>query len=156
MEEETHDAEYYKQFDIKRYTHWTLRLEERQRYLGQALAWLERDGEMQRLSSLTLDERAELWDVVLPEYEAAMQELWQPDHMNYTWLGNLFHLHKGHGHMHLIPRYKDPRTFAGMDFADTRWGNNYVPYPQEAAPMDVRLAIRDALRDVLIERVRRA
>jgi diadenosine tetraphosphate (Ap4A) HIT family hydrolase len=97
-----------------------------------------------------------LRDVVLPEYEAAMQELWQPDHMNYTWLGNLFHLHKGHGHMHLIPRYKDPRTFAGMDFADTRWGNNYVPYPQEAAPMDVRLAIRDALRDVLIERVRRA
>lgn len=100
---------------------------------------------MQRLSSLNQDERAELWNVVLPEYEMAMQQLWQPDHMNYTWLGNFFHLHKGHGHLHLIPRYKDPRIFNRMDFSDTRWGSNYVPYPQDAAPMNIILAIRDAL-----------
>lgn len=138
-------AEYYKQFDIKRYKHWTLRLEENQRYLGQSLAWLERDGDMQRLSSLTEEERAELWNTVLPDYERIIEQLWKPDHMNYAWLGNLFPLHKGHGHMHLIPRYQNPRTFGGMDFVDTRWGNNYVPYPQDAAPMNIVLAIRDRL-----------
>ncbi len=145
-------AEYYKQFDIKRYEHWTLRLEEHQRYLGQSVAWLEREGDMQRLSSLTEDERAELWSIVLPEYEAVVQQLWEPDHMNYAWLGNLFPLHKGHGHLHLIPRYQNLRTFAGMDFADPRWGHNYVPYPQDAAAMEIVHAIKDAI----IEQMNRA
>jgi len=64
----------YAQFDIKHYAHWTLRIGDKQRYLGQALIWLERDGDMQRLSSLTEAERSELWNVVLPEYEAAVQK----------------------------------------------------------------------------------
>jgi diadenosine tetraphosphate (Ap4A) HIT family hydrolase len=135
----------YAQFDIKHYTHWTLRTGDKQRHLGQALIWLERDGDMQRLSSLTEAERSELWNVVLPEYEAAVQSLWQPDHMNYTWLGNDFHLHSGHGHLHLIPRYKTPRNFAGREFIDDRWGQNYVPSTQKPAPIAVVHAVRDAL-----------
>jgi len=142
----TKGSKYYEQFDLKDYQYWTLRLEEHQRYLGQSLVWLKREGEMQRLSSLTEAERNELWSIVLPEYEKAMAGLWQPDHMNYTWLGNLFHLHKGHGHLHLIPRYKTPRTFAGEEFLDTRWGNDYVPYPREAASLGLILAIRDILK----------
>lgn len=145
----TNDAEYYEQFNVKKYAHWTLRVEEGQRYLGQVVVWLERDGDMQRLSSLHEVERNELWDVVFPEYEAAVATLWQPDHMNYAWLGNAFKLHNGHGHMHIIPRYKNPRSFEGVVFEDGRWGENYVPYSNESRPLEVALSVRDALRRVV-------
>lgn len=139
-----HDDAYYEQFVIKRYKHWTLQLEEQQRYLGQAVAWLEREGDMQRLSSLTEPERNELWEKVLPDYETALQKLWQPDHLNYAWLGNFFHMHKGHGHLHLIPRYENSRTFEGKKFIDDRWGQNYVPYSQEPVSIEMALAVKEA------------
>lgn len=116
------DDSFYEQFVVKKYNHWTLQIEEKQRYLGQAVAWLDREGDMQRLFSLTEEEREELWEKVLPDYENIIEKLWQPDHMNYAWLGNYFHMHNGHGHMHLIPRYKTPRSFEGKEFVDERWG----------------------------------
>ncbi len=141
-----HGDSYYTQFDIKCYKHWTLRVEEKQRYLGQSVVWLERAGDMQRLSSLSNAERKELWEKVLPDYEKALESLWKPDHMNYAWLGNLFLLHKGHGHMHLIPRYKKSRTFAGIIFTDDRWGKNYVPYRGSVQHRDTAHKVRDAMR----------
>jgi len=144
--EEKKGQEYYAQFDIKRYAHWTLRVNENQAYLGRAIIWLKREGDMQRLSSLTEEERKELWDKVLPEYEAALQELFKPDHMNYTWLGNLFHEHKGHGHMHLIPRYVSPREFEGMVFTDENWGHHYKIGEKKDVPLEVVFAMRDAFR----------
>ncbi|HVY72693.1 MAG TPA: hypothetical protein VG984_01415 [Candidatus Paceibacterota bacterium] len=143
---EAPDPSFYEQFVVKRYQHWTLLVEEKQRYLGQAVIWLEREGDMQRLSSLSEDERAELWSAVLPEYESAVQKLWQPDHMNYAWLGNLFLSHKGHGHMHVIPRYATSRTFNSVGFKDTRWGQNYVPYESQEQTIEMAHAVRDALK----------
>lgn len=148
-EDTVKDDTYYEQFVIKEYNHWILLVEDKQRYLGQAVAWLKREGDMQRLSSLTKDERADLWEVVLPDYEAAIEELWQPDHLNYAWLGNYFHAHNGHGHMHLIPRYKTPRVFAEREFIDSRWGKNYVPYPQEKLPVEVALSVRATFVSIL-------
>lgn len=143
-EEIVKDDSYYEQFVVRHYKYWALLIEEKQRYLGQAVAWLKREGDMQRLSSLLEEERKELWEKVLPDYENAIEELWQPDHMNYTWLGNYFHMHNGHGHMHLIPRYKATRVFGDREFADNRWGKNYVPYEQEALPIEVALSVREA------------
>ena len=31
-------------------------------------------------------------------------------------------------HVHIIPRYQDPREFSGVIFKDARWGSNYAPY----------------------------
>jgi diadenosine tetraphosphate (Ap4A) HIT family hydrolase len=31
-------------------------------------------------------------------------------------------------HIHIIPRYKESREFAGTVFKDQRWGKNYAPY----------------------------
>ena len=137
---------HYAQFDVKRYRHWTLRVSDRQSYLGKAVVWLEREGDMQRLSSLTKDEQIELWDRVLPEYERALENLWKPDHMNYGWLGNLFALHKGHGHMHLIPRYASSREFGGHVFVDTEWGKHYKVDSRENTPLPLVMAVRDVLR----------
>jgi len=138
--------EYYEQFIIKKYRHWTLLANEHQIYLGKAVAWLEREGDMQRLSSLIEDERKELWEELLPEYEAALQALFQPDHMNYAWLGNLFNEHSGHGHLHLIPRYATPREFAGRTFADEKWGRHYEPRKGEEISIELAHAVRDAFR----------
>ncbi|MFZ2555632.1 MAG: hypothetical protein WAX57_02230, partial [Minisyncoccia bacterium] len=115
----------YEGFKIREYPCWTLYLHSNQYYLGRCYAWLKRDGDMQRLSDLTCEELFELHGSVLPGYESAVGRLWSPDHMNYAWLGNHVHAHKGHGHMHLIPRYKRPVLFSRHEFSDGQWGQNY-------------------------------
>lgn len=145
--EEKKDPEYYEQFVIKKYKYWTLLVNEYQTYLGKAVAWLEREGDMQRLSSITKEEREEFWNVVLPEYENALEKSFKPDHMNYAWLGNWFHMHKGHGHMHLIPRYASPREFAGRTFVDEKWGSHYIPTNDQSLSIELAHAVRDAFRE---------
>ena len=140
----------YEELKIKDYQYWTLYLHGNQCYLGRSYAWLRRAGGMQRLSDLTNEERYELFVFVLGGYETALDRLlWSPDHMNYAWLGNEFNVHQGHGHMHLIPRYKCPVLFAGIEFRDDRWGKNYAPYPRIDPPQSMLFEIRDALRKEL-------
>lgn len=131
------------------YIYWTLMIsKEEQRFLGRALVWLVREGEMQRLTDLEPYEREELF-LVMKDHEAALDRLWKPDHMNYSWLGNGFEENGGRGHIHLIPRYKEPRTFAGVVFEDHRWGE--TPWPYEPLPLndDVLFKIRDAVKGQL-------
>jgi diadenosine tetraphosphate (Ap4A) HIT family hydrolase len=116
----------YIQNIVKPYRFWTLSVHGDQKYLGRSVVWLVREGEMQRFSAITDEEAAEL-RMVIKEYEAALTKLWKPDFMNYAWLANNYHEHGGHGHMHLIPRYKDDREFNGRIYRDTRWGKNYTP-----------------------------
>ncbi len=121
-------AQEYQWSILKEYEYWTLLLYEKPTpFLGRAVVWLARDGDMQRYSELTIAELTELKQVIL-EYETVLANLWKPDHMNYMWLGNFFHEHAGHGHMHLFPRYKEPREFDGVDFIDTRYGAFHFPY----------------------------
>ena len=135
----------YRSSIIKRYQRWTLLLNQDQRYLGRAVLWLKREGGMQRLSDLTLAEFREM-RTALREYDRAIREEWRADHMNDAWLGNFFHEHGGHGHMHLIPRYKEERIVAGVKFVDGRWGKNYTTYEPYRPKEHVFFAIRDALR----------
>lgn len=130
---------------VKEFRYWTLSINREQRYLGRAYAWLVREGGMQRFSEITDEEMTEL-RVLMKEYESAVAKLFAPDFMNYCWLANLFAQHGGHGHMHFIPRYKEPRTFAGIEFVDGRWGKNFTPYEEYEPPEDILFAIRDALR----------
>lgn len=133
---------------IKEYQYWTLSISDEQRYLGRSYVWLVREGGMQRFSEVTDEEMAEL-RVILKEYEAAMQKIWQPDFMNYAWLANLFHEHGGHGHMHLIPRYASSRTFEGLEFTDDRWGKNSMPSTPFSTSEEMVFKVRDALKKEL-------
>jgi diadenosine tetraphosphate (Ap4A) HIT family hydrolase len=135
----------YTKWIIKEYTYWTLLLNDDQRYLGRAYVWLVREGGMQRFSEITNEEYAEL-RVVMREYEVALKRLWAPDFMNYAWLANLISSHGGHGHLHLIPRYKDARSFAGIEFIDGRWGKNFSPSEEFKPSEDVLAQIRDSLK----------
>src|SRR5688572_30681845 len=117
----------YEPFVLKEYQYWTLLLNESQRYLGRAVVWLARPGDMQKFSGLWAGELVEL-QLITREYEAALERVgFKPDHMNSAMLGNEVQVHNGHGHLHLIPRYKEPREFMGVSFVDDRWGKNSAP-----------------------------
>ncbi len=137
--------EYYEQFKIKGYKYFNLFIHENQSYLGRSFVWLLREGEMQRLSDLSKEEREELFVNIIPELEQVLRKLWQPDHINYAWLGNHFHTHKGHGHLHIIPRYKSLRKFNTIQFTDERWGENYAPAPKSPISKEFVLSIKEAM-----------
>ena len=131
---------------LKEYKYWTLLLHEKPSpFLGKAVVWLAREGDMQRYSELTLDELKEL-QIVLKEYEAALERLWKPDHMNSMWLGNLFHEHGGHGHMHVFPRYKTSREFDGVEFVDKRYGQFHKPYEEPTFSREQMEKVRDVIQ----------
>ncbi len=115
--------------------------------LGRAVVWLLKEGRMQRLSHISRDEREELFSVIMPEYEKALERLWKPDYMNYSWLGNNFGSHEGHGHMHLIPRYESSRGFEDHIFTDERWSKNYSPSPHSDASKEIVLNIKKAIQN---------
>lgn len=135
----------YRDSILKEYEYWTLMLHGDQRYLGRAMLWLVREGTMQDLTEISLEEQAELFEA-MKEYNETLTALFSPDKMNYAWLGNCFHEHSGHGHMHLIPRYKGPCPFVGIVFSDDRWGENYAPYVPFETTQEVWKRIRNSLR----------
>ncbi len=137
--------EEFRPYAIVSYRLWTLLVYKDQHYLGRSYLWLNRPGEMQDISDLTEEETLHL-SMLIKKYKEAACELWQPDLFNYAWLGNETHIHQGHGHMHIIPRYKKERQFAGERFVDERWGQNYVPYSKFPVLWVQMEAIRDALQ----------
>ena len=80
------------------------------------------------------------------EMKAALKTLFKPDKMNYAALSNTSSVI----HVHIIPRYKDSREFAGVIFKDTRWGSNYAPYDKSyVTDESVLFQIRDVILDAL-------
>jgi diadenosine tetraphosphate (Ap4A) HIT family hydrolase len=66
--------------------------------------------------------------------------------MNYAALSNVSPVI----HMHIVPRYKEPRTFQGAQFIDTRWGKNYAPYDNNfVIELPVLLKIKEAIQKEL-------
>src|SRR5260370_565133 len=95
----------YAHLELKKYQFWTLQLyQDDQRFLGRAIATMVRHKPKCLLIDLTVEEREELFTVVMHEYQEALKRLWGVDYMNYMWKGNDFASHEGHGHMHLVPR----------------------------------------------------
>ncbi|WEL23831.1 HIT family protein [Candidatus Nanohalovita haloferacivicina] len=105
---------------VKQYSNWEVQLFEDQKYLGRCLVKLERH--VEDLNELTEEERNEFFDKVLPELENALDHLFQPDFYNQATLGNDCQ----HFHFHIIPRYRDERSFEGETFEDENWGQHYV------------------------------
>ncbi|HEX2792444.1 MAG TPA: hypothetical protein VHO23_01890 [Candidatus Paceibacterota bacterium] len=126
-------GEDYEQLVIFRFVHWILYLHENQAHLGRAYAWLAtRHVDLHQLHDLAAEERDEL-DEVMRHYRSALDALWKPDLVNCCWLGNEYGVHRGHGHMHLIPRYARPPKmldFGRRHFDDTCFGRNYTHAPK--------------------------
>ena len=106
---------------VKQYERWTLIVHPNQYYLGRCILKLNRH--IVDLFDITEDEQDELFSI-MKDVKNALSESFRPDFFNYASLGNKVE----HLHMHVIPRYKDKRTFDGITFMDGRWGHNYKPY----------------------------
>ena len=106
---------------IRDFRHWSLFLNEDQRYLGRLCLVAKRADALDFLE-MTSAEREEFFLAGL-EARRALEVLFSPDLMNYASLGNSYR----HLHVHLIPRYAGPRSFQGVTFTDPCWGRHYEP-----------------------------
>jgi len=89
--------------------HWRVVLNINQERLGTCMLVLDRHEE--DVCNLHTDEIESLWRA-LPCVKAALTACFAPDHFNYMFLMN----QDAHGHLHIVPRYRSPQTFAGVDF----------------------------------------
>lgn len=135
----------YEKLKIKSYRCWDVYLHANQCYLGRVFILLREDG-IEDFLAIEGEVRDELFSIGR-ELKAALHTLFQPDKMNYAALSNK----APKVHLHVIPRYKDSRAFAGIEFSDTRWGENYAPYDRSFALEEPLLfKIRDAIREGLL------
>ena len=100
--------------------HWIIALNENQATLGRVYFVLKRHET--DVAALTAAEQASLWGWV-SKTRRALGVLFEPDHFNYMFLMNVV----AHAHFHIYPRYREPRTFGGVEFTDARYGGHYDP-----------------------------
>jgi len=135
----------YDLLKIKSYKYWDLYLHENQCYLGRVFLLLREDAGVEDFLSICGEMREEFFEIG-EEVKSALKTLFQPDRMNYAALSNT----SPKIHVHLVPRYKEPREFDGIHFHDTRWGKNYAPYDKSFVLSEEHLFhIRDAIASEL-------
>ena len=135
----------YEQLKIKSYKHWDLYLHENQCYLGRTFIQLKEAEGVDDFLAIDGDIRDEFF-LIGEEVKTALKILFQPDKMNCAALSNTSPVI----HVHVIPRYKESREFAGIVFKDARWGSNYAPYDKSyVTDESVLFQIRDAIQDAL-------
>lgn len=135
----------YEQLKIKSYKYWDVYLHENQCYLGRVFVLLKEDQGVEDFLAIGQEARDEFF-LIGNEIKTALKMLFSPDRMNYAALSNT----SDKIHVHIVPRYREARTFAGMRFQDTRWGQNYAPYDRSFVVAEsVLFNIRDALKKQL-------
>jgi len=135
----------YQQLKIKSYKHWEVYLHENQCYLGRVFVQLKEDKGVEDFLAIEGEVRDEFFQIG-NQIKAALKTLFKPDKMNYAALSNV----SSKIHVHIVPRYKEPREFNGFTFIDTRWGKNYAPYDRSFVLDEAHLfKIRDALKERL-------
>ncbi|MDO8558327.1 MAG: HIT domain-containing protein [bacterium] len=133
----------FSKYKIKDYTYWSIFLHQNQSYLGRCVVWCNREDALD-LADATPEEQRELF-VVLRELGGAIQKAFQPDWLNYAFLGN----ETRHLHGHFIPRYAKPKEFEGIFFEDGLYGHNYKTDHGFSAPAEVVGAIKLRIEEVL-------
>ena len=134
----------YEKLKIKSYKHWDVYLHENQCYIGRVFILLKDEG-VEDFLAIEGEVREEFF-LIGKEVKGALKTLFKPDKMNYAALSNV----SEKIHVHVVPRYKQPREFDGLVFKDERWSQNYAPYDRSfVLDESVLFKIRDALKDEL-------
>ncbi len=132
----------YSKFKLKEYALWDLYMQDQQYpYLGRCYAWAKREN-AETILDMDLHETSELFEIVIPEWNESVKQCFQHDRVNVACLCNTAH----HLHWHLIPRYFTPRTFAGIEFIDSRPEHNYAPYEKRKIDEKTLLEIKEKIR----------
>jgi len=94
---------------LKEYNYWKLVLHEHQYpFIGRCVAWAKREN-ADLITDMNKEERDELFDNVIKDWERAVNKLYSASRINMAILGNTI----PHLHAHLVPRYKEPKKFHG-------------------------------------------
>ncbi len=119
-------------------SYWHIIVNRNQNYLGKTMLVLKRH-EID-VTALTTSEQTEFWQL-LAHTRKALDLLFQPDHFNYAFLMN----QDAHVHLHLIPRYRTSREFAGLKFTDDHFGEHYQ-LTENIVSIKVRQTLAEKLR----------
>lgn len=122
------------------YSLWSVLVHQNQGYLGRCVVYCKREDALD-FADATEDEQKELF-LVLGDLREAAKRAFQPDWLNYAFLGN----GDRHLHGHFVPRYSSPREFEGVTFTDERWGHNYRTNHDFITTPEVLEAIRIKLK----------
>jgi diadenosine tetraphosphate (Ap4A) HIT family hydrolase len=99
---------------------WTVAVNLNQNLLGKTMLVLGRPATA--VTDLSPGEWARL-HVELKDLVPALGRLFSPDQVNLAFLMN----QDAQVHLHVIPRYRSPRTWAGLVFTDAHWGSAFGP-----------------------------
>jgi diadenosine tetraphosphate (Ap4A) HIT family hydrolase/predicted nucleotidyltransferase len=122
---------------------WTIAVNTNQNLLGKTMVILNRPCES--VTELTTAEWSDL-HTQLRRLRIALDNLFQPDQYNYAFLMNL----DRQVHLHVVPRYRAPRTWANQHFDDPHWGEVFGS-EQRPLPGEALQQLREAIRTVLRE-----
>lgn len=100
-------------------TYWRLILNINQNLLGKSMWVLRRH--LEAVPDLSPAEWMELHSL-LSRTRQTLGDAFQPDHYNYAFMQN----QDRHVHMHVIPRYANPRLVDGFEFTDPDWPGHYT------------------------------
>lgn len=131
---------------VKDYTYWSVYIYKNQGYLGRCIVWCKR-ADASDLTDATSAEQAELFSI-LEDLRQAMKKCFNPNWLNYAFLGN----ETRHLHGHVIPRYATPQVFEGIKFEDTLYGSNYRTDPNFVVSEEVSQKIKEILAEALRDR----
>ena len=135
--------ENFSKYKIKDYKYWSIFIHQNQGYLGRCVIWCNREDALD-LADATPEEREELFSV-LKKLGNAIKMIFQPDCLNYSFLGNEMR----HLHGHFIPRYAKPKVFEGITFEDKLYGHNYKTNQSFSTPPEVVEKIRLKIKETL-------
>jgi diadenosine tetraphosphate (Ap4A) HIT family hydrolase len=128
---------------IKDYKYWSVYAHENQGYLGRCVVWCKRKNTVD-LADATQVEQRELF-LILKDLQQACRRCFNPDWLNYAFLGNK----SRHLHGHFVPRYAGPKNFEGVVFEDKLYGHNYRTDHSFVTPEEVLQKIKQIYIEAL-------
>jgi len=128
---------------VKEYKYWNVYVHENQSYLGRLVIWCNRDDAVD-LTDVTNDERDEFF-LIIKDMKDALEKTFKPEILNYAFLAN----NTRHLHCHLVPRYSTDQKFEEITFKDERWGHNYKTNHNFVTPDEIRVKIKDRIKNAL-------
>jgi diadenosine tetraphosphate (Ap4A) HIT family hydrolase len=123
---------------VRRSRYWRIVINRNQNLLGKTMIVLVRHEEP--VTALSPEEWSEL-QTELRWLTGQLRHAFSPDHFNYAFLQNS----DRHIHLHVIPRYARPRSFAGCEFSDPDYPGHYTPGVEQRVGQEVYEAIANAI-----------